>query len=97
MFPSLPTKELVVLDLLRSGNERYGLEMVKASKGELKRGTIYVTLNRMTEKGYVSSRQEKSPNDPGMPLRLYMITGAGQRVLRSADAAMTAWGQAGYA
>jgi DNA-binding PadR family transcriptional regulator len=77
----------MILDQLRSGREMFGLEMVKASNGSLKRGTVYVTLNRMTEKRLVTSRQEKEPADPGMPRRLYEITGHGQRVLNAVDAA----------
>lgn len=89
-IPRLSEKEYLILDLLRSGVERFGLEMVKESDGSLKRGTIYVTLNRMVEKGYLTSRHEKSPKDPGMPRRRYMITGEGARALRVADAAFAA-------
>ena len=89
-FPRLSQKEYLILDLLRSGSERFGLEMVKESNGALKRGTIYVTLTRMVDKGYLTSRQEDSPNDPGIPRRLYMITGEGARAMRIADAAMAA-------
>lgn len=97
-LPRLSPKEYLILDLLRSGVERFGLELVKASDGGLKRGTIYVTLNRMAEKGYLTSRQEKSPQDPGMPRRLYTITGEGVRALRIADAAASAaaLGEVGY-
>ncbi|WP_157814983.1 PadR family transcriptional regulator [Sagittula sp. P11] len=101
-FPRLSEKEYLILDQLRAGGERYGLEMVTESGGALRRGTIYVTLGRMVEKGYLSSRRESSPKDPGMPRRLYMITGEGQRALRVADAAMLAaksgqFGGPGYA
>ena len=89
-FPRLSEKEYRILDLLRSSGERFGLQMVRESEGALKRGTIYVTLNRMVEKGYLTSRREKEPKDPGMPRRLYMITGEGVRALRAADAAEAA-------
>ena len=89
-FPRLSEKEYLILDLLRAGVERFGLEMVKESQGSLRRGTVYVTLGRMAEKGYVSSRQEKDPKDPGMPRRWYTITGEGARALRAADAAFAA-------
>ncbi|NOX72353.1 MAG: PadR family transcriptional regulator [Alphaproteobacteria bacterium] len=79
--------EYAILDLLRSGRERYGLEMVRDSGGVLKRGSIYVTLSRMQKKGYVASRQENEPKDPGLPLRLYKISGLGQRMLNASDAA----------
>ena len=87
MIPSLSDKEYRVLDLLRAGGEMYGLEMVKASEGSLKRGTIYVTLNRMIEKGFLEDREEKDPTLPGMPRRKYRISGHGQRVLNASDAA----------
>lgn len=86
-FPQLSKIEFVILDLLRTGGEKYGLELVKSSGGALKRGTVYVTLSRMTEKGFVKSKQEKDPNDPGMPRRIYAITGEGARALQAKDAA----------
>ena len=49
--------ESLVMELLR-GRERYGLELVDASDGTLKRGSVYVILARMEEKGFVDSRQE---------------------------------------
>jgi len=69
-----------VLDLLESG-ERYGLELVDASAGRLKRGSVYVTLGRMETKGFVASRQEGGPKSvlesmaTGVPL---VTTRAGQ-------------------
>ena len=71
----------------------YGLEMVRASS-KLKRGTIYVLLDRMEDKGLVKSWKEaKRANVAGMPRRLYKITGLGQRALhawQTAEATMAA-------
>ena len=72
--------ELIVLELLASNRKMYGLELVKASDS-LKRGTVYVLLNRMEDKGYVRSRQVKEEGASGMPKRLYEITGLGERAL----------------
>jgi PadR family transcriptional regulator len=59
----------------------YGLELVAASRGGLKRGTVYVTLGRMEDKGYVKSRQEDIPaNSGGLPRRIYEPTALGRRV-----------------
>ena len=59
----------------------YGLELVAASGGELKRGTVYVTLGRMEEKGYIKSRQEAAPaSTGGLPRRVYEATALGRRV-----------------
>ena len=76
--------------------EMYGLEMVKAS-GRLARGTVYVLLSRMEDRGYVTSRQVKVKNASGMPKRVYSITGLGQRVLtvtRQAHASMAGLAEA---
>lgn len=79
--PRLPSgKELLVLELLSTRREMYGLEMVKASS-RLARGTVYVLMNRMEEKGYVTSRQVREENASGLPKRTYSITGLGQRAL----------------
>jgi DNA-binding PadR family transcriptional regulator len=82
--PRLSGKERVVLELLaaRSG-EMYGLELVAASKGRLKRGTVYVTLQRMQQKGLVEAEPEKFEDDSGLvPRRMYRATSFGLRVLR---------------
>ncbi|MBN8245116.1 PadR family transcriptional regulator [Nitratireductor aquimarinus] len=88
-FPKLSRIEFTILDLLRGG-EMYGLEMVKASS-TLKRGTIYVTLDRMSDKGLVRSRTVSEPTQSGMPRRLYAISGLGQKVLAAQDAANAAF------
>ena len=89
--PRLPSgKELIVLELLSGKREMYGLEMVKASS-RLVRGTVYVLLSRMEDKGYVSSRQEKEETQAGLPRRLYAITGLGQRALFASRQAQTAF------
>jgi PadR family transcriptional regulator PadR len=80
-LPTLSGKEAIVLDLLAARGEMYGLELVGASGSELKRGTVYVTLSRMQDKGYVESRQEeRQPGAIGLPRRLYRATPLGLRV-----------------
>ena len=69
-----------MLDLLEA-SEHYGLELVDASAGRLKRGSIYVTLGRMEAKGFVASRQEdRVPGAIGLPRRLYRPTAYGLKV-----------------
>ncbi len=77
----LSAKEALVLEMLLAVNrELYGLEMVEASAGLLKRGTIYVTLQRMEEKGLVESRKEaRTEPEIGIPRRLYRASGLGAR------------------
>jgi PadR family transcriptional regulator PadR len=79
-MPTLSGKETVILELLLDGQEMYGLELVGASRRRLKRGTVYVTLQRMEEKGYVQSRTEADRGEPGLPRRLYKATAAGRRL-----------------
>ena len=69
-MPTLSGKEHIVLELLGRSSEMYGLELVTESAGALKRGTVYVTLGRMEDKGYVTSRaEEESPAQGGLPRR----------------------------
>jgi DNA-binding PadR family transcriptional regulator len=79
-LPTVSRKEALILDLLATAGDRYGLELVEASEGRLKRGTVYVTLSRMEAKGYVTSSQEaKAPAAIGLPRRLYRLTALGRR------------------
>lgn len=83
-FPSVPRlsgKETLVLELLARGGAMYGLELVAASQGDLKRGTVYVTLGRMEEKGYVASSLEDAPAATGgLPRRVYELTPLGREL-----------------
>jgi PadR family transcriptional regulator, regulatory protein PadR len=82
--PRLSGKEHLVLELLAGARPQYGLELVAASRGRLKRGTVYVTLGRMEDKGYVTSRTEHAPDGAGgLPRRLYEATPYGLRVLKA--------------
>ena len=81
-LPSLSAKESLILELLVRDTELYGLQLVAKSKRQLKRGTVYVTLQRMEEKGYVASRLEDAPPTAGgLPRRIYQPTALGRRVL----------------
>lgn len=83
----LSRTERLILDLL-SGEEMFGLQLVEESKGALKRGTVYVTLGRMQDKGYVESWTEKqAPGAIGLPRRLYRPTAYGLRVVEAWAAA----------
>ena len=86
-IPQLSTKEALILKMLISqSKERYGLDLVAASDGQLKRGTIYVTLGRMEEKGYVSSHREATDQTSSViPRRLYKPTGLGVAILQARE------------
>ena len=81
---TLSAKESIVRQLLVRGDEAYGLELVSASRGRLKRGTVYVTLGRMEEKGYITSRLVDAPPEAGgLPRRTYKATILGRQVLEA--------------
>ena len=78
---TLSPKELLVLELLLRHQDLYGLQLVASSRGRLKRGTVYVTLARMEEKGYVTSKLDAAPSGMGgLPRRLYAATPLGRRM-----------------
>jgi DNA-binding PadR family transcriptional regulator len=82
-FPKLSSKEMKALEMLIHNGEMFGLEMVEASEGELKRGTIYVTLSRMCDKGYLDSHEEpRTAPEIGIPRRKYWATGLGESVYK---------------
>jgi DNA-binding PadR family transcriptional regulator len=86
--PKFSATERRIIELLVEHEELFGLQMVELSSGRLKRGTVYVTLGRMQEKGYLESRQEPLPPGAiGLPRRLYRPTGFALRALAAWKAA----------
>ena len=75
----LAATERLILSLLSTNGPSYGLQLVEASRGRLKRGGIYVTLGKMEEKGLVSSTQQ----DDGR--RVYELKGLGHRALAAME------------
>ena len=87
-LPRLAPTERLILELLVQRGELFGLALVAASNGAIKRGTVYVTLGRMEDKGYLESRQEPQPEGAiGLPRRLYSPTPHALRVLEAWRAA----------
>ena len=82
----LTKTEAMILELLQTLPEekRFGLGMLAADPN-LKKGTVYVLLGRLGNKGYVTDRvKENSPTEYGKPRRFYTITPLGRD-------ALTAW------
>jgi PadR family transcriptional regulator, regulatory protein PadR len=79
--PRLSPKESLIVELLLRDTELYGLQLVASSRGRLKRGTVYVTLGRMEDKGFITSREVAPPPDEGgLPRRIYRATALGRHV-----------------
>lgn len=73
-----------MLELLVANGKSYGLQLVTASDGRLKRGTVYVTLGRMEEKGYVESEPDPmAADDLVLPRRMYRPSPYGLKVLEA--------------
>ena len=87
-LPRFSATERMIVEMLAAREELFGLQMVQLSGGRLKRGTVYVTLGRMVEKGYLESRQQALPEGAiGLPRRLYSPSGLAMRVLAAWQAA----------
>ena len=86
-LPELTRKEYLAMNLLAGASKPlYGLQMVELSGGELKRGTVYVTLNRLEDKRYVTSEKEDEQPGIAQPRRLYKATGLGVKVYKAVAA-----------
>jgi DNA-binding PadR family transcriptional regulator len=81
---TLPAKERLILEALAENGPQFGLQLVEGSRGQLKRGTVYVTLGRMERKGLIASDQDPPvPGAIGLPRRVYRATPLGARALRA--------------
>lgn len=86
-------EQLVLLAVLQLEGEAYGpavMEAIRARTGiALARGTVYVTLDRLERKGYLSSRfGQPTPERGGKARRLFALTPAGRRGLAGAERAL---------
>jgi PadR family transcriptional regulator PadR len=77
-LPRLSSKEYLILGLLIECGEMFGLQLVQKVPGQLARGTVYVTLQRMASKGFVTSRLVDVASGP--PRRWYRPTALGYRM-----------------
>lgn len=82
-------EELVLLAVLQLGNDAYGGAIRKELRRRAERApsvsTIYVTLMRLEEKGFVRSRLGDSTGPRGgRPKRLFALTDQGVAELRDA-------------
>jgi len=86
-------EQLVLLGVMHLGHEAHApaiREAIEARTGiALTRGSIYVTLDRLDRKGYLSSRfGDPTPARGGKAKRLFALTPAGRRALAEAERAL---------
>lgn len=82
-------EQMVLLAVRRLGDEAYGLGVVDVLEERVgrsvSRGAVYVTLDRLEEKGLLSSRQGgTSTGRAGRPRRLLAVTPEGLQALGEA-------------
>ena len=79
--PILTAPEEMILTIL-DDHDAYGLQMIKESKGVLKKSSIYARLRQLKELGLVSSVMEQTPEgQKGPPRVLHSITPEGKKIL----------------
>lgn len=86
-------EQIVLLAVLRVGEGAYGVpvhdEIVTLAKRDLTLGTVYKTLSRLEEKGFVRSYEgDPSPQRGGRRRRCFTVTPAGRRSLEAAFATL---------
>lgn len=85
---SFPTRtELQVLAILRDSPE--GLSGLQIVKRGIARGSVYILLSRLEDKGFVTVDRNE-PAYPGLNRSHYRISGEGRRVVAFADDLSTA-------
>lgn len=83
-------EQLVLLAILRLGEGAYAVpireELLHSGGVALSRGTVYVTLDRLERKGYVSSWfDDPTPEPGGKARRCFRIEREGVAALRAAQ------------
>jgi len=86
-------EQLVMLSVLRLGNEAYGMtvrrELQKTARRPVTIGSVYGTLERLEQKGFMSSRLgDPDPVRGGRARRFYRVEREGEVALHEARAAM---------
>ncbi len=90
-------EQMLLLAAIRLGDEVYGarlMEELESSVGRrVSRGSVYVTLDRMQDKGWItSSLSESRPERGGRPRRVIHVTPEGvSQLRRSREALLTLW------
>jgi PadR family transcriptional regulator, regulatory protein PadR len=86
-------EQVVLLSILRVGDEAYGVpilgEIERQTARSLTLATVYKTLARLEDKGLVASRTgDPTPQRGGRRKRYYALTADGRRALRESLAAL---------
>ena len=85
---------MVLLALVRLGDDAYGVpiskELLNLAGREVALGSVYAALDRLQEKGFVTSLLgDPTPERGGRAKRYFRVTPAGLRALRMTRTALT--------
>jgi PadR family transcriptional regulator PadR len=85
---------MVLLAVVRLGDEAYGVpiskELLILARREVALGSIYAALDRLEQKGFVSSLLgDPTPERGGRAKRYFRVTPTGVRALKMTRAALT--------
>ena len=86
-------EQVVLLAVLRVGEDAYAIpvreEIRRCARRDVARGALYTALERLEEKGLLSSRMsEPRPERGGRARRYFAVTARGLSALRGARRAM---------
>lgn len=86
-------EQVVLLAVLRADGESYAVpirrEIEKRTRRSVARGALYVTLERLEEKGYVESwLADPTPERGGRPKRYYKVLPSGVTALQHSWSAL---------
>ena len=90
-------EQMLLLAILRLEEEAYGVRLMEELEDRVgrsvTRGSVYVTLDRLEDKGWLASETSKArPERGGRPRRLVTVTPDGLDALRkSREALLTLW------
>lgn len=90
-------EQMLLLAILRLGDEAYGAalmgELARTPGRKVSRGSVYVTLDRLEEKGWISSTMsEPRPERGGRPRKVVRLTATGlDQVRRARRAFLKLW------
>ena len=90
-------EHLVLLAIVRLGADAYGMsvlrELEERAGRTVSRGALYLVLERLVQKGYLSARMgEASPERGGRAKRFFRLTDEGREALRlSGRSLMALW------
>jgi PadR family transcriptional regulator, regulatory protein PadR len=86
-------EQAVLLTIWKLAEDAYGRAVLRGTQGRLERevaaGAVYATLDRLEEKGLISSRLEKgTPQRGGRARRYYHVNAMGIKALNESKAAL---------